>query len=339
MKALIVPQIGTLEVADIVPPEPGPYDALVRIDVCGICNSTDSKLIEGTMFWAPPFPFVIGHEAVGTVVSVGSRVTSYHAGDLVNRPVAFWPGSRPELNCAMGGLAEYGIVRDSSAMAADGDSSLVGNYLADRQIVLPGSLTPEQGALAISLSETASVFKHLPNLRGKIVAIAGTGIAGLAFTLWAKLAGAYVITLGRRESRLEQARLVGADAMVNTSTGDPAELLLHAAGGPVDALIEATGDAPLASAIETTLAPDGIAVAYGVPPTGTTYSARWVNPRVEEHLSLPWVADLFARGWVHPEWFVTHRWNLDEAHEAFAMVARGEVVKGFVFNHTQKAST
>jgi len=53
MKALIVPAQGRLEIRDIPEPVVDPYDALVKIEVCGICNSTDHKLIEGQMFWAP----------------------------------------------------------------------------------------------------------------------------------------------------------------------------------------------------------------------------------------------------------------------------------------------
>lgn len=333
MKALIVPERGQLVIDEIAPPEPGPYDAFVRIAVCGICNSTDSKLIDGTMSWAPPVPFVLGHEAVGTVVAVGPLVCSYQVGDLVNRPVAFWPGARPDLNVAMGGFAEYGIVRDSRAMVADGDASLASNYLAQRQVVLPATLAPRDAALAISLSETASVLRHLPNVRGKTVAVAGTGIAGLAFTLWAKLAGALVVTLGRREERLAHARQVGADVTVNTTDAQYLDALRRAVGGAVDIIIEATGDAALAAALEAALAADGIALAYGVPPTGTTYGPRWVTAEVEEHLSLPWVADLLSRGWVRPEWFVSHTWRFDEAPEAFTMVERGEVIKGFVVLH------
>lgn len=334
MKALIVPQRGALRIDEIAPPEPGPYDALVRIDVCGICNSTDSKLIDGTMFWAPPFPFVLGHEAVGTVVATGPRVRSFQVGDLVNRPVAFWGGSRPNLHVATGGFAEYGIVRDAKALAADGDMSLANDYLAQRQVVVPPTLTPRDAALAISLSETASVLRHLPNLRGATVAVAGTGIAGLAFVLWAKLAGASVVALGRRAERLEHAQRVGADATVNTKDAAFLDTLKRAASGAVDVIIEATGDASLAATLETVLAADGVALAYGVPPTGTTYGPRWTNATVEEHLSLPWVADMIHRGWVQPEWFVSHAWSLDDAVEAFAMVERGEVVKGFVFLHT-----
>jgi threonine dehydrogenase-like Zn-dependent dehydrogenase len=338
MKALIVPARGQLVIDEIAPPEPGPYDALVRITVCGICNSTDRKLIDGTMAWAPPVPFVLGHEAVGTVVAVGPHVRSYKVGDLVNRPVAFWPGTRPDLNVAMGGFAEYGLVRDSAAMAADGDASLLSHYLAQRQVVLPATLTPLDAALAISLSETASVLRHLPNVRGKTVVVAGTGIAGLALSLWAKLAGAFVVVVGRRDERLAHAQQVGADVTVNTTAVPYLDALRRAGGGAVDVIIEATGDAALATTLEATLAADGIALAYGVPPTGTTYGPRWVTADVEEHLSLPWVADLLSRGWVRPAWFVSHTWRFDEAPEAFRSVARGEVIKGFVVLHDVPAA-
>jgi len=330
MKALLVPERGKLKIGDIPAPELEPYDALVRIEACGICNSTDHKLIEGQMYWAPPFPFVLGHESVGTVVEVGPKVHKFRIGDRVTRPVAFWPGSRPTLNVAMGGFSEWGIVRDGAAMAADGDASLANDYTILRQVVVPAHLSPRDAALAISLSETASVLRHLPNLRGKTVVVAGTGVVGFAFGLWIKLAGGFVITLGRRAERLARARELGADVAIDTREQAYLEAIREAAGGAVDGLIEATGDSALASALLTILKPDGFASGYGVPPTGQTYDPRWMASIVEEHLSYAWVADLLARGWIRPEWFVSHSWTLDEAPTAFAEVMRGEVVKGFV---------
>jgi threonine dehydrogenase-like Zn-dependent dehydrogenase len=330
MKALVVPRQGCLELRDIAEPDPGPYDALVRMDVCGMCNSTDAKLIEGTMFWAPPFPFVLGHESVGTVIAVGSKVRSFKVGDRVTRPLAFWPGSRPDLDVAMGGFAERGIVRDGAAMAADGDSSLADNYTVLRQIVVPPSLGSRDAALAISLSETASVLRHLPNLRGKTVVVAGTGVTGLAFTLWAKLAGGFVLTLGRRAERLAHAARLGADGTFDTRDPHYLDAIRRAAGGAVDGMIEATGDAMLAETLLAVLKPDGFASAYGVPPTGTSYHPRWTASVVEEHLSFGWVADLLVRGWVKPEWFVSHEWSMDDAPRAFREVQAGEVTKGFV---------
>lgn len=330
MQALIVREAGKLELADIPSPRIGAYDALVKIEVCGICNSTDHKLIEGKMFWAPPFPIVLGHESVGTVVEASKKVRKFKVGDRVTRPLAFWPGSGGGLNVAMGGFAEYGIVRDGLAMATDGDRSLAEDYNVQRQLIVPAHLQPAEASLAISLAETASVFRHLPNLRGKSVVIAGTGVVGLAFGLWAKLSGATVVTVGRRAERLKLARQLGADAAISTQDANWLSQIREAAGGPVSGILEATGDAPLAEQLLSVLDPQGFAVAYGVPPTGVSYSSRWQNANVEEHLSFAWVADLMARGWVKPEWFISRVWPLREAVAAFEQVEQGKVIKGFI---------
>lgn len=328
MKALVVPEAGRLEVRQIPAPEPGPYDALVRIEACGICNSTDLKLMAGTMFWAPPCPFVLGHEAVGTVLKLGGKVRKFRLGDRVTRPAAFWPGSRAGLNSASGGMAEFGVVRDGEAIKADGDSTPADDYLTARQNAVPRDLDPEHAVLAIALSETASVLKHLPDLRGRKVVVAGTGVAGLSFALWAKMAGGFVVVLGRRPDRLARADQVGADAAVDTTAGDWLERARKACGGGADGAIEATGDAELAGLVLELLKPDAFAASYGVPPAGIKYPRRWKDATVEEHLSYPWVADLLKRGFVRPEWFLTHRWPFGAAAEAFAQVGRGEVVKG-----------
>jgi threonine dehydrogenase-like Zn-dependent dehydrogenase len=330
MKALVAPEANRLEIQEIPEPRIGPYDARVRIDVCGICNSTDAKLVEGTMFWAPPFPIVLGHESAGTVVEVGGRVKKFKVGDVVTRPMAWWPGEVEGPNIAIGGFAEFGIVRDGLAMAEDGDPSLLDDGFVLHQVVVPEGIGSHDAALAISLAETASVLKHLPNMRGKTVVVAGTGIAGLAFTLWCKMAGAAVVTLGRRKQRLELARARGADGTIDTSSPGWTEELRDKAGGSVDGLVEASGDADLAEKLLGVLGPEGFASAYGVPPTGIEYSSRWVPSPTEEHLGMPWVCDLLLRGWVKPEWFVTHEWDFGKAVSAFDQVKRGEVVKGFL---------
>ena len=330
MKALIVSGANELRIEDIAPPEIGKYDALVQIEACGICNSTDAKLIEGTMFWAPPFPVVLGHESVGTVIQVGEKVRNFCVGDRVTRPLAFWPGTRAGLNVAMGGFSEMGMVRDGRAMSADGDPSLVEDYNVQRQLVLPEDTDPVHGALAISLAETASVLLDLPPIRGKVVAIAGTGVAGLALMLWCKLAGAIVVAIGRREPRLQQAQQLGADHVVNSSATHWLESLRKICPMGVDVALDATGDVSLAKALLQVSKPGGVAVAYGVPPKGISYPSPWRNAVVEEQKCMAWVVDLLRRGWAKPEWFITHRWPLAEAVGAFDQVAKGEVLKGFV---------
>ena len=329
MKSLIVSSPGNIEFADIPKPEIGPYQALVKVDVCGICNSTDAKLIEGTMFWAPPFPIVLGHESVGRVVAIGAKVTRYKVGDRVVRPIYRAPDPSSPLKPANGGFVEYGYVTDPFAMAADGDGSMLGDYNAQRQVVAPEGLSAVEAALCISLSETASLLDPLPNLAGKTVLVAGTGVAGLSFGLWAKFAGAKVIALGRRASRLHVAAKLGADVVIDTTEPDYLAQIL-AVNGPVDVMLEATGVVALADSLQPILKPGGAALAYGVPPTGDKYAGFWQNPPVDEHLRYAWVADLVLRGWVKPEWFVTHTWEFNDALAAFDQTRAGHVFKGFV---------
>ena len=330
MKALIATAPNRLEIQEIPQPELGPYDALVRMESCGVWNSTAPKHGPGTQTWAPPFPFILGHESAGTVVEVGPKVRRFKVGDRVTRPLAFWPGAREEVRVGKGGFAEFGMVRDGFAMADDGDASLLNNYDVQRQLVVPAGMSAQDAALAISLSETASVLRYLPNLAGKKVLVAGTGAVGLSFGLWAKMAGGFVVTLGRRAERLAKAAALGADAVVDTREPDFAQAVLDAAGGPLDGAIEASGDAALAGTVLGLLREGAFASAYGVPPKGIGYPAGWTVSRVEEQLSFAWVADLLHRGWVKPEWFVSHTWGWGGILDAYAQVERGEVLKGFV---------
>lgn len=329
MKSLMVPQKGQLELAEISVPVPGLYQALVKIECCGICGSTDWKIINGHMTWARRFPLVLGHESVGRVVEAGAKVRKFKEGDRVTRPV--YPADPGRgLYSAMGGFSEYGIVTDAAAMAADGDQSLLDDYTALRQNVVPEGLGAVEASLAISLSETASALAGLPCLRGRTVIVAGTGVAGLSLTLWAKLAGARVVTLGRRPVRLASALSLGADAAIDTTADDWQDQVLAATGGLADGVIEAIGDVAFSVALLKLVKPGGFASAYGAPEDGRAYPAGWSVAPVEEHLAYGWVADMLKRGWVRPEWFATHSWPLDEALKAFDCVRRGDVPKGFL---------
>ena len=79
MKAAIVPEHGRLEVVDISPPAPGPYDCLVRIDACAICAGTDLNLIAGNFTSLEATPFVLGHESTGLIVELRGERTRPNA--------------------------------------------------------------------------------------------------------------------------------------------------------------------------------------------------------------------------------------------------------------------
>jgi len=108
MRAAIVETPGRLEIREVPLPQPGDYQALVRMEACSICNATDHKIVEGQLPFISrdQYPGILGHESVGTVVEVGPRVRHFREGDRVLRVWAVVPG----LNSFWGGFAEFGLV-------------------------------------------------------------------------------------------------------------------------------------------------------------------------------------------------------------------------------------
>src|SRR5947208_2906275 len=92
MKALIVDRPGHLSVSEIRQPDPGEHEALVKTRVCGICNSTDRHVIDGTMPYHSQYPAILGHESVGEIVAVGRRCRALRPGMRVTRSSAIFAG-------------------------------------------------------------------------------------------------------------------------------------------------------------------------------------------------------------------------------------------------------
>jgi len=344
MKALIVTEQHTLELRDISPPEPGPYEALVKILACAICGTTDRELIKGTQPYNKQYPAVLGHESVGEVVEVGDKVTSFKKGDWVTRATAM-PGGRMRdgVYSCWGGFAEYGIVSDRIAREADGEANAKYDYTALRQNVVPttrGAPDLAQATLSISLGETASWIRGAGPLGGKRVCVAGTGIAGLSCALWAKLAGAKAVTVtGRRKVRLDLARDLAADHVVNVKeVDDVAGAIKELNGGGVDVFCEAVGQKDQLRIAMGCLGKNGVAAIYGVVPEGhyDMDSASFrsnvtvCTPMAEEHLAFDWALNMQQRGVIPTEKLMTHQWPFADAVKAFEQVDRGDVVKGML---------
>src|ERR1700761_8891186 len=89
MRAFLMTAAGSGGVAEVGDPAVGEYDAEVEMVVCGICNSTDRMLRTGTFAPGVSYPSILGHESVGRVTTVGSRVRYLKPGQLVTRCSAY----------------------------------------------------------------------------------------------------------------------------------------------------------------------------------------------------------------------------------------------------------
>jgi threonine dehydrogenase-like Zn-dependent dehydrogenase len=269
MRGLFIVERDKLAFLDMPIPAPGPFEARVRVLACGICNSTDRKLMEGE-FCPGPWPALLGHESVGQVVEIGARVTAYGPGDLVLRPgltdaQVGIPGARS----VWGGFAEYGLVRDVWA-----ERGMKPDTFAHPQQLVPGGTDPCMAVAMITLKETMSCLRSTEVPDGGSLGIVGTGPVAEALAFFARLAGiAPVVVFGRSHAHGERLTRAGADAYV--TGGEPSPC------GPLDRVIEAVGSrAALARAIEA-CAPEGRVNVYGVAPGSEPYDQRdMADPRV-----------------------------------------------------------
>lgn len=330
MRAYVMEGPGVGGLRDIPEPDIGDHDAAVDMLTCGVCSSTDKMLRAGTFSLGVTYPSVLGHESVGRIVQVGSKVRNFAVGDLVTRPAAY-QADRAPLDMYWGGFAERGVVTDWAAVAADGQ--LGRRQARHDQVRLPPETDPAEASLSISLSETFSVIvRH--DVLAKTVGVVGTGIAGLSLVAYAKLLGAHtVLAVGRRTERLELAAQLGADIGVLTS--DAAQTADELGG--LDLVFEASGQPEMAAAALLLLKPGGQCVIYSAPDRPATVDL-FATPRdatltvasTNEAAVLPGILRLVQTDVLSANKFLSHRYAFPHISRAFETIARGDVVKAII---------
>ena len=266
MKAAIVYGEGTLKIEVVPVPRPNAYQALAKIEACSTCNSTDRKIIAGKLPFVTEYPAVLGHESVGTVVEVGSKVRNFEMGKRYFRPVAVYVGQKlGDIHSAWGAFAEYGLLTDNQAMIEDGadPASLCG--FANLHQLVPEAISPEDATIVITLKEVCDNIQNFGVKAGQPFVVFGCGAVGASFITFARLLGAYpVVGIDRMDSALERSRKFGADLTINSSDVDLKEAVLDATGGGAEAIVDAVGSAEFLASAISMLKPNGRLHVYGV---------------------------------------------------------------------------
>lgn len=313
MQAFAAVSPGKTQIVRINVPTPGENQALVKIECCVPCNTTDRYIIQSS-FGSQEFPVLVGHESVGRVVAVGAGVRQLKVGDRVVRANATGAPFQDGYYSKWGGFAEYGLVEDSAPVTGL------------QQLPL------HKAALMIALSETASCIEQLGDVTGKTVLVTGTGIAGYTLAYFAKAFGAArVIVLGRRASRLKPAKALGADEAYvgGTPEWEQRRQILDA-----DFVLEATGNAGIFAGGVPLLKQGGLVAFYGVSETpytlGKSQDVRTLTFTPQEAKCYEQVCRLLETDERLTQVLLTHRWGFSQIEEAFGQVNAGEVIKGMV---------
>jgi threonine dehydrogenase-like Zn-dependent dehydrogenase len=332
VKALVMQARGRSGVSQVDDPVPGEYDAEVEMLVCGICNSTDRMLREGTFTPGVTYPSILGHESVGRVTAVGRRVRYLEPGQLVTRCSAYgWDD--PPIRMYWGGFAERGVVRDRRAWEEDHPGETPADHFP--HIVFGAHRSPEDIALAISLSETWSIAADAGGMVGGVVGVSGTGIAGLSLVVYARLLGAArVVCVGRREERARLGVELGAtDAAV---AGAAADSLFRELGG-ADLVFEASGKPAAVDAAYRWVRPGGRLIIYSAPDApvpldvmAAPRNASLLVARPREAAVLERVVEMVESGVIPRRLFLSGCFPFERIGDAFEEIDRGSIVKALV---------
>ena len=230
MQAAVVTAFNKpLEIREWAVPRPGPGQILVKTEACGVCH-TDLHAANGDWPLKPTPPFIPGHEAIGIVVALGAGVTIVKEGDRVGVPWLYSACGHCEY-C----LSAWETVCDSAEFGGYTKNGGFAEYvLADPNYVahIPKGLGPKEAAPLICAGITTyKGIKETEAKPGEWIAISGCGGLGHLAIQYAKAMGLLVCGVDIDDGKLDHARRLGADLVINAKTHDPAEELKKETGG------------------------------------------------------------------------------------------------------------
>lgn len=248
MKALVAQSPGVVKVMEVPIPEVGPNDVLARVKYCGVC-ATDIAIITGISGFVESglvqYPVRIGHEWSGIVEKVGSNVKDIRVGDHV---VA--EDGVPCLQCDFCKSGRTERCRHARSVGTVGE---FWNGAFAEYMLMPAPLVyklkPETDLMEAAMFEPACIAMHGVKRSefepDDTVLVIGTGPIGLAAVGLLKALGCkHVIMTGRRDSKLEYAKKMGADIIINDTREDTHAAIMQATQGfGVDCVIESSGNA------------------------------------------------------------------------------------------------
>ena len=272
MKAAVLTKPGTIEIQQLDIPEPRPDEALVRIRAVGLCGSDVHYYEHGKI---GPYivrkPIILGHEAAGEVVAVGSEVRDLGAGQRV----AIEPGV-PCGRCSCCKSGRYNLCPDVRFLATPPYDGAFCEYIAIRADMLfpiPDSMSYEKAALIEPLSVGLHAVRRGNLQPGDTVVIMGMGPIGMMTLLAAKFAGAgRVIGVDLESFRLERALRLGASDGIHLREAVDflSELERLTGGRKADLAIETAGSGKAAQNAVQAVRRGGRVVLVGLPQENET---------------------------------------------------------------------
>jgi S-(hydroxymethyl)mycothiol dehydrogenase len=339
---------------EVLVPEPGQGEALVRVQACGVCH-TDLHYKMGGI--GDDFPYLLGHEAAGIVEAVGDDVTDVAPGDFV---ILNWRAVCGQCRACKRGRPWYCFATHNAAQKmtlADGTplSPALGiGAFAEKTLVAAGQCTKVNPAIAPATAGLlgCGVMAGLGAAintggvgRGDTVAVIGCGGVGDAAVLGAWLAGAKtIIAVDVDDRKLAWAREFGATHTINSRNADPVEGIRELTGGfGADVVVEAIGRPETYKQAFFARDLAGVVVLVGVPTPemqldlpllevfgrGGALKSSWYGDCLPSR-DFPMLVDLHLDGRLPLEKFVSETIGLGDVEAAFTKMEHGDVLRSVV---------
>jgi S-(hydroxymethyl)mycothiol dehydrogenase len=343
-----------VSVETITVPDPGPGEAVVKVQACGVCH-TDLHYREGGI--NDEFPFLLGHEAAGIVESVGSGVGDVAPGDFV---ILNWRAVCGTCRACKRGQPWYcfnTFNADQPMTLASGQpltAALGIGAFAEKTLVAAGQCTkvnpaakPEvAGLLGCGVMAGLGAAINTGGVsRGDSIAVIGCGGVGNGAIAGARLAGATtIIGVDVDPKKLEWAKEFGATHTINSRETDPVEAIKELTdGNGANVVVDAVGRPETFKQAFYARDLAGIAVLVGVPTPemtielplidvfgrGGATKSSWYGDCLPSR-DFPMLIDLHLQGLLPLDKFVTETIGLDDVEEAFHRMERGQVLRSVV---------
>jgi S-(hydroxymethyl)mycothiol dehydrogenase len=343
-----------VSVETIIIPDPGPGEAVVKVQACGVCH-TDLHYREGGI--NDEFPFLLGHEAAGVVEAVGDGVTDVAPGDYV---ILNWRAVDGTCRACRRGEPWYCFSTHNAAqkMTLESGQELsaalgIGAFV-EKTLVHAGQCTkvdpaakPEvAGLLGCGVMAGIGAAINTGGVgRGDSIAVIGCGGVGNAAIAGARLAGATtIIAIDVDDRKLEWAKDFGATHTINSRNTDLVEgVQALTDGNGANVVVDAVGRPETFKQAFYARDLAGTAVLVGVPTPDMTIDlplidifgrggatkSSWYGDCLPSR-DFPMLIDLYLQGRLPLDKFVTETIGLDDVEAAFEKMHKGEVLRSVV---------
>lgn len=337
MRTLIVEKDGTLAVKEISMPAYHECQALVKTLSCGICNGTDAKLIHRNFknFGPEKYPMMLGHESVGRVIEIGSKVTTFKVGDIVVLPFV---DPQDGYDSGWGSFSEYAVVCDPATW----DESKYGPTpeCAFGQNIIPPEVDPVDASMIITLREVLSSIKRFGIGANDPVVVFGCGPVGLTFIKIMSLLGVHpIIALDIVPEKMEVAKQMGANYVFNS--GDDAfkaEIRKICPDG-VKYVLDAVGISAIINTAMSMLCDQGKICCYGIS-ANLSAEINWADApynwqlqfqqlpsKVEEGQAHNQVMNWIKAGAIDLKDYISDYFEFDDILSAFEILEKRQIAK------------